>query len=322
MRLAYLSEREMLDLSIVSPVYNEEDNLFELHEELKDVLDELEMEYEIIFVDDGSSDDSYRIMKELAEKDEAFRAVKLRKNFGQSSALQAGFDESKGDVVISMDSDMQNDPKDIPKLLKKLDESWDCVVGWRHEREDPLGKRIFSKVSSWLRRIYLGTKLHDFGCTLKAFKRECLNELKLSGEMHRYIPSLLRWRGFDVTEVKVNHRERKHGETKYGGIRVFKGFMDMINVWFWRKFHGRPLHLFGGLGILSAFIGLVAAWLAIYWKIFEGITFTSTPLPLFSVFMVLAGALLFVSGLLADVMLKNYYSVEEKSTYSVKEVTD
>lgn len=309
-----------MKLSIVSPVYNEEGNLSELHAELKEVLEDLEEDYEIIFVDDGSIDGSYREMEEIAERDERFKIVKLRKNFGQSSALQAGFDESKGDVVVSIDSDLQNDPKEIPKLLDELGEGCDYVVGWRHERDDPLGKRFWTKISYWVRKVFLGTKLHDLGCTLKAFKKECLDELKLTGEMHRYIPPLLRWKGFDVKEVKVDHRSREHGETKYSSSRIFKGFIDMINVWFWQKFHGRPLHLFGGIGIVAGFVGVIAAIISIYWKAFAGISFTSTPLPLFSVFMVLSGALFFVSGLLADVMLKNYYSLKDEREYSVEKV--
>lgn len=311
-----------MDISVVAPVYNEEKNIPILYEELKEVLENLGTGYEIIFVDDGSTDGSYGVMKEIAINDEDFKVVKLRRNFGQSSALQAGFDVSQGEVVVSIDSDLQNDPSDIPRLLDKLNEGYDCVVGWRKEREDPGGKRFFSWISSHIRHFFLGTNLHDFGCTLKAFTKEAAGSLEMSGEMHRYIPPLLRWRGFDVTEVEVNHRERKHGETHYGPKRLFKGFMDMINVWFWQKFHGRPLHLFGGLGILSASIGFVAALVAIYWKFFEGISFTSTPLPLFSVFMVLTGAVLFVSGLLADVMLKNYYSVQNRKTYSVEETID
>lgn len=308
-----------MDISIVSPVYNEEGNIERLYEELKEVLGDMDRSHEIIFVDDGSTDDSYEKMREIASRDESFRVVKLRKNFGQSSALQAGFDASEGDVVVSMDSDLQNDPRDIPRLLDKLEEGYDCVVGWRKDRKDSAGKRFFSWISSRIRGLFLGTELHDYGCTLKAFTRDAVDELEISGEMHRYIPPLLRWRGYDVTEIEVNHRERRSGETKYGMKRIFKGFMDMIDVWFWQKFHGRPLHLFGGLGMISAAIGVFAGLLAFYWKFFEGITFTSTPLPLFAVFMVLTGSLLFVFGLMADVLLKNYYSLKERKVYSVEE---
>lgn len=309
-----------MEISVVAPVYNEEENISILYEELKEVLEDLGMDYEIIFVDDGSTDDSYGEIGKIADSDPRIKAVKLRRNFGQSSALQAGFDTSRGEIVVSIDSDLQNDPKDIPKLLEKLEEGYDCVSGWRHEREDPLRKKFWSAISGWVRRFFLGTTLHDYGCTLKAYRKECLDELKISGEMHRYIPPMLRWRGFDVAEVKVNHRGRERGETKYGYKRIFKGGMDMINVWFWQKFHGRPLHLFGGLGLISATIGVIGGLVSIYWKIFRGITFTSTPLPLFAVFMFLMGIQLFVSGLLADVLLKNYYSSEEKKVYSIEEV--
>lgn len=311
-----------MDLSIVSPVYDEEDNVPVLYEELKEVLDGLDKKYEIIFVDDGSTDNSYEKMREIAERDESFKIVKLRTNFGQSSALQAGFDTSKGDIVVSIDSDLQNDPKDIPKLLKKLEEGYDLVSGWRQERKDSLSKKFFSKVADWMRSVLLGTNLHDYGCTLKAYRKECLEEIELMGELHRYIPPLLRWRGFDITEVKVNHRERKQGETNYGTTRLFKGYMDMINVWFWQKFHGRPLHLFGGAGILTGFLGLITGLIAVFWKALEGITFTSTPLPLVSIFLLITGLILFIVGLLSDILVKNYYSSQDRKPYSVEKVED
>lgn len=311
-----------MDLSIVSPVYDEEDNVPVLYEELKEVLDGLDKKYEIIFVDDGSTDNSYEKMREIAERDESFKIVKLRTNFGQSSALQAGFDTSKGDIVVSIDSDLQNDPKDIPKLLKKLEEGYDLVSGWRQERKDSLSKKFFSKIADWMRSVLLGTDLHDYGCTLKAYRKECLEEIELMGELHRYIPPLLRWRGFDITEVKVNHRERKQGETNYGTTRLFKGYMDMINVWFWQKFHGRPLHLFGGAGLLTGFLGLITGLIAVFWKALEGITFTSTPLPLVSIFLLITGMILFVVGLLSDILVKNYYSSQDRKPYSVEKVED
>lgn len=308
-------------ISVVSPIHNEADNIPILHDELVSVLENMKEDYEIIFIDDGSTDDSFEKMKDIASNDKNFKTIKLRRNFGQSSALQAGFDNSKGEIVVSIDADLQNDPRDIPKLINKLNEGYDCVSGWRHKRKDSTGKKFFSKFASLLRRFFIGTDLHDYGCTLKAYKRECLNELELSGEMHRYTPPLLRWRGFKTGEVKIDHRERKFGKTHYGMLRLFKGFMDMINVWFWMKFHGRPLHLFGGLGILSGFIGIISALISIYWK-FTGVAFTSTPLPLFSVFMTLTGVLLFVFGLIADISLKNYYSAKERKTYSVEEIID
>lgn len=308
-----------MDLSIVAPVYNEEDNVSPLYEELKGIMSDLDVEYEIIFVDDGSSDSSYEKMRYIASKDRGFKAIKLRRNFGQSSALQAGFDRSQGDVVVSIDADLQNNPADIPILISKLKEGYDCVSGWRKERKDPMPKKFCSYISYIFRRLFFGTELHDYGCTLKAFTREAIDDIRISGEMHRYIPPLLRWRGFKVTEVPVDHRERESGRTSYGTARLFKGFMDMINVWFWQKFHDRPLYLFGGLGLASGFTGFIAALVAVYWKIFHGVTFTSTPLPLFFVFLVLTGILLFVSGLMADVMLKNYYSVQGRRVYSVEE---
>ncbi len=307
-------------ISVVLPVYNEEKNLEPLHGEITEVMADIGEDYEIVFVDDGSSDGSGAILERLAEEDDAVRVVTFRKNFGQSAALQAGFDHSEGDVVVAMDADMQNDPADIPKLLETLEEGYDCVSGWRHDRDDPLGKRIASRFAAFLQKPFLGKTVHDYGCTLKAYRREAVEDLNLYGEMHRYIPPLLRWRGYTVTEVKVNHREREHGRTKYGTGRLIRGFLDMLNVWFWQKFSQRPLHIFGTLGIFFGGIGGLTGVYMLYLKLFQGVNLSSHFLASISFFAVLMGIQFFTFGLLADIMLKDYHLSREENIYNVKTV--
>jgi glycosyltransferase involved in cell wall biosynthesis len=305
-------------ISVVLPVYNEEKNLRPLHEELSGVMEELEEEHEIIFVDDGSTDGSSEVLEELSESDENVRVVRFKKNFGQSAALQAGFDHAEGNHIVTLDADMQNDPADIPRLLEKLEKGYDCVSGWRHDRSDPLRKRFFSRLASMLQRPFLGKEVHDYGCTLKAYRKEAVDALDLKGEMHRYIPPLLRWRGFSVAEIKVNHRERKHGETKYGSSRLLKGFLDMLNVWFWQKFSRRPLHVFGALGLLITGTGLLMGALSFYLWVFENIDLANHFLPSVSFFFVLIGIQLFTSGLIADAVLRNYYEAKDRKVYRVE----
>ncbi len=310
-----------MEISVVIPILNEEKNIRLLYDELKGVLDSLKKKYEIIFVDDGSADGSYDEMKRIHESDKNVKAIKLRKNFGQSAALQAGFDYCSGEIVVSMDSDLQNDPHDIPKMMLEMN-GVDYVCGWRKKRRDSFSKKIMSRIASMIRRPFIGTKLHDFGCTLKVYKKECVKDLELYGEMHRYIPPLLDWKGYRSIEVEVNHRNRKNGKTKYNWKRMFKGFMDMINVWFWQKYSLKPLHIFGGLGIISGLIGIVGGLSAFYLKYFHKVDLSNTALPLFAVFMVMLGVQFMISGILADIAVKNYYSQNKRKPYNVREVLE
>ena len=310
----------MIKLSIILPVYNEEENVPVIYEELKSVLDKINKNYEIIFIDDGSTDKTFEVLEKLHKKNPKVKIIKFRKNFGQSAALQAGFDNCRGEIVVSMDSDLQNNPRDIPKLIEKLDEGYDCVCGWRHKREDSFSKKVLSKIASLMRRPLIGTDLHDFGCTFRVYKKDCVKELELYGEMHRYIPPMLRWKGFRVSEMEVNHRKRLHGKTKYNCKRVMKGFVDMINVWFWQKYSQRPLHIFGGLGLVCSSTGFFVGFLAFYWRLFKGVDLSSTPLPLFAVFMVMIGIQFFISGLMADISIKNYYSSGKRKTYNIEKI--
>ena len=312
-----------MELSVVSPVYNERENLGDICRGLRDVLTASFEEWEIVFVDDGSTDGSRGKLRELHDQDARVSVVELATNYGQSAALDAGLRYASGEVIVTMDSDGQNDPADIPRLVEALEErDLDCVVGWRRNREDPAGKRIASSIARVLRREFLNTDLHDMGCTMKALRRDSANAIDLNGEMHRYIPALLTWRGFDVGEIEVNHRERKNGETKYGFWRLPKGFIDMLNVWFWQKYSGRPLHIFGGLGILAGAIGFLGGFYSVYLWGVRGVSLSDTALPLFAVFMCLLGVQFFISGILADIGIKNYYAADDADPYRVSDVLD
>lgn len=310
-------------LSVVLPVYNERANLQSVYEETRGVLDTHYEQWELIFVDDGSTDGSNEVLRRIHHQNDRIAVVTLGTNFGQSAALDAGLRYARGDVIVTMDSDGQNDPADIPRLVDELERKHlDCVVGWRRDRKDPLSKNLASGVARVMRRKFLDTTLHDFGCTLKAFRREAAEAVQLNGEMHRYIPPLLTWRGFDVGELEVTHRERENGQTKYGWERLPKGFMDMLNVWFWQKYSARPLHVFGGLGLLAGAVGLLGGLYSTYLWAIHAVSLSDTALPLFAVFMCLLGVQFFISGILADIGIKNYFTVRQEDTYRVSRVLD
>lgn len=311
-----------MEISIVIPVYNEEKNIEPLYKEVRLILNSLNKEYEIIFVDDGSKDKSLEELKKLHEKDKRIKIIKFRKNFGQTAALDAGFKHASGKFIVAMDADLQNDPNDIPKLLEKINKGYDVVSGWRKKRKDPLTKKIFSRIANIFRIILINDRIHDSGCTLKAYKKECFEDLDLYGEMHRFIPALLRWKGFKVTESIVNHRKRKFGKTKYSITRVLKGFLDMLVVKFWMQYSARPVHLFGGLGILSGFIGfLIALYLTIL-KLFYNIAIGNRPLLFLSGLLIIIGVQFIVFGFLADIMIKIYYSKEKIKPYNIEKIIE
>ncbi len=307
-------------LSVVIPCYNEEDNVKPLYEELKEALSGID--YEAIFVDDGSTDKTFNILKELHNNDERVKAIRFRKNFGQSAALRAGFDSAKGEYVVSMDSDLQNDPQDIPKLFERLKSGYDVVCGWRYNRKDGLSKRLFSKFANWFRGWFMSENVHDSGCTLRVYKRETLEDLELFGELHRYIPALLYWKGFDIGEEKVNHRQRKYGITKYDWKRLVKGFLDLIVVTFWQKYSLRPTHIFGGLGLLGTGLGAIIFLYLVVLKLTTGEALSNRPLFTVSIFMVVVGIQFVTIGLLADILIRIYYGQDDRSIYSVKEFLD
>jgi glycosyltransferase involved in cell wall biosynthesis len=305
----------MTKISIVIPIYNEEKNIEILFEELKANLPLLTKDYEIIFIDDGSEDKSPLILNKLRNKQNV-KIITFKKNFGQTAALDAGFKSAQGDIIIPMDGDLQNDPRDIPRLIIKLNEGYDVVSGWRFNRRDSIAKKIISKGADTLRKILFRDNIHDSGCTLKAYKKECLKKLDLYGEMHRFIPALLAMKGHKITELKVNHRERKYGKTKYNLKRTFKGFLDMLLIKFWMDFSTRPIHLLGGTGLLTMGVGSLMALYLVLIKIFLKASIANRPLLLFAILFIIMGFLFIMFGILADILMKIYY--KDKTSYTIK----
>jgi len=305
-------------LSVVVPLYNEEGNVIPLHTKIKDSLDAVGRTYEIIFINDGSSDNTMAEAKAC----HPVRIIDFRKNYGQTAAFDAGFKAARGDVVITMDGDLQNDPADIPNLLAKIDEGYDVVSGWRHKRQDPWSKKIPSRIANALRKLLINDTIHDSGCSLKAYRRECFKHVDLFGEMHRFIPAVLELQGFKVGEVKVNHHPRIHGVTKYNWKRGVKGFADMISIWFWRKYAHRPLHLFGAMGFASSFVGFaILAWMTIL-KLAYHASLSERIWPMVGIFLVIMGMQLFIAGLLADILIRIYYRVQGRMNYAIREVIE
>jgi glycosyltransferase involved in cell wall biosynthesis len=304
-------------ISIVIPVYNEKENLLPLYEELYDIINHTNEEYEIIFVDDGSTDDSYKILKKLSESNSKIRVIKLRRNYGQTAALQAGFSYARGEIIISMDSDLQNDPKDIPNLLEKIKTDWDVVCGWRKNRHDSFTKRIISKFSNWLVRKMTGLKIHDMGCTLRAYKRETVQNIELYGELHRYILVLISWRGFKITEIQVNHRKREHGRTKYGLSRIITGFLDLLLMKFLLSYFSRPMLMFGLFGMSSMLLGVIIGTYLVVQKYFYGISIGDKPLLLLAALLIIFGVQFICTGLIADMIKRTQYQV--KQIYEIEE---
>jgi glycosyltransferase involved in cell wall biosynthesis len=305
-------------LSVVVPLYNEEGNVIPLHTKIKDSLDAVGRSYEIIFINDGSKDNT------LAEARvcHPVRIIDFRKNYGQTAAFDAGFKAARGDVVITMDGDLQNDPADIPNLLAKIDEGYDVVSGWRHKRQDPWSKKIPSRIANALRKVLINDTIHDSGCSLKAYRRECFKHVDLFGEMHRFIPAVLELQGFKVGEVKVGHHPRIHGVTKYNWKRGVKGFADMISIWFWRKYAHRPLHLFGAMGFASSFVGFaILVWMTIL-KLAYHASLSERIWPMVGIFLVIMGMQLFIAGLLADILIRIYYRVQGRMNYAIREVIE
>lgn len=305
-------------LSVVAPVFNEEKNVSVLHGEIMAVLEKNNLKGEIIFVDDGSSDRTAEELKKLSP----LKVVFFRRNFGQTAALDAGIKASKGEIIITLDGDLQNDPADIPLLLEKMDEGLDVVSGWRKNRQDPFSKRFLSRGADKLRKFLINDGIHDSGCTLKAYKKECFEGVDLYGEMHRFIPAILRIGGFRVGEVEVHHRPRISGVTKYGYKRVLKGFLDMVSVWFWRKFANRPLHLFGGLGFLFFVSGMLLLTVMAFQRFFYSMPLGNRIWPILGVFLLLMGAQFFISGLLADIAIKSYHQSKKELPYKIKEIRE
>ncbi len=317
------ARKKTRDISVVIPVFNEEKNIKLLYPKLKQVLDSLKKDYEIIFVNDGSTDKTATLLHKICEEDKKVIGIIFRRNFGQTAAISAGFDYAKGEVIVTLDADLQNDPKDIPQLIEKIEEGFDVVSGWRAERKDPfLSRRLPSYISNWLISFFTGVKLHDYGCTLKAYRREIAKDIRLYGEMHRFLPALASWVGASIYEVKVSHRPRKYGKSKYGFSRINRGFLDLLTVKFLLSFAARPIQIFGKFGLISIFLGFICGIILVVMKVVSRVDITGNPFLYLSILFLLIGGQFISMGLLGEIISRTYHESQNKSIYFVKEVLD
>lgn len=320
-------QRSGPELSLFLPVLDEEENLRPMHEKIRGALDALGKSAEVIYVDDGSTDKSLEILKEIAGSDDRVRVISLRRNYGQTAAMSAGIDAAHGEILIPMDADLQNDPADIKRLLDKLNEGYDVVSGWRKNRQDKMVSRkipsqIANKIISWIG----GVPLHDYGCSLKAYRREVLKDVKLYGEMHRFIPIYASWAGARVTEIPVDHHARTAGKSKYGISRTIKVVFDLITIKFMAEYHTKPIYVFGSFGLLAFAASVFAGLYAIFMKLAGRIglpqfhaDFVETPLPVLSIVMFAISIQFFLMGLLAELLVRTYHESQDKAIYAVRE---
>ncbi len=312
------TKRPQIDLSIVIPVYNEEENIQRLTPPLKDALDALQKTYEIIFVDDGSADRTGELIQDMAAQDATIKLITLRRNFGQTPAMSAGFDAAEGRIVIPMDGDMQNDPRDIVRLLAKIDEGFDVVSGWRKERHDTfLSRRLPSMLANKLISLTTNVHLHDYGCTLKAYRREVLEGVQLYGEMHRFIPALASWMGVKVTEIPVTHHPRTHGKSKYGISRTIRVVLDLITVKFLLSYSTKPIQIFGLLGLVSLFGSFGLGCGVLYARIRLDMVLANNSMFLLAVLLCMLGCQFIAMGLLGEVIVRTYHESQKKPTYVI-----
>lgn len=307
-------------VSIVIPVYEEEESLPHLYKSIKDVMDRLGRKYEIVFVDDGSKDGTYKVLEAYQKKDPTVVVVSFRRNFGQTAAMAAGFEYAQGDIIITMDADLQNDPADIPRLLEKM-KGHDVVSGWRKKRQDKfVSRRLPSMIANGLISKVTGVHLHDYGCTLKAYRKEVIKNVRLYGEMHRFIPAIASWVGASITEVETNHHPRKFGKSKYGISRTIRVILDLITVKFLQSFSTRPIHAFGPGGLLLGFIGFIIALYLSFEKVVLGQSIGGRPLLFLSVLLMILGVQLVIMGLLGEMLARVYHESQGKPIYTVKKV--
>ncbi len=312
-----------MELSLVIPVYNEADNLPLLHKEMTEACVDLGLSFEFLFVDDGSWDESYITLKNIHKHDPRVKIIKLRKNFGQTAALAAGFDYAQGEIIITLDADLQNDPKDFRHLITKMQEGYDIVSGWRQKRKDKFfTRRLPSALGNWLISLITRVKLHDYGCTLKAFRKDVVKNIKLYGEMHRFIPAIASNVGFRLAEIKVNHRQRRFGKSKYRSTRLFRVILDLLTVKFMLSYSTRPLHVFGLVGILSGVVGFILGLYLSYQRLILLRGISGRPLLLLSILLVVVGIQFVTLGLLAEIMVRSYHESAEKKTYHIQEIVD
>jgi glycosyltransferase involved in cell wall biosynthesis len=311
----------MKKVSIVIPVYNEEESIPHMYRELTDVLSVSDTEYELIFVDDGSKDDSLSVLSEFAKVDPAIKIIEFRRNFGQTAAMAAGLEHTTGDVVVTLDGDLQNDPKEIPRMIAKLEEGYDMVAGWRRDRQDKfVSRKLPSMIANWLISKATNVHLHDYGCTLKVMTGEVARGIKLYGEMHRFIPALADQFGAKIVEMPVNHRERRFGTSKYGISRTIRVILDLLTVKFLLGYSKRPIHLFGTVGVITGMMGVLLLAYMTYQRLFMHIPMGNRPLLALGVMLVTIGLQFLVFGLLAEVLARTYYESQDKRTYSVRRI--
>jgi glycosyltransferase involved in cell wall biosynthesis len=314
-----MDEQSNFYLSVVVPVFNEEGAIASLHAKILAAAQKIGRPLEIIFINDGSSDRTLEIMKTLRP----LKIISFRRNFGQTAAMDAGFKAAQGKYIAALDGDGQNDPVDIGRLIAKLEaDDLDVVSGWRKSRRDKLGKKLSSHLAAAVRKFLINDGIHDSGCTLKVYKKECFDHVDLVGEMHRFIPAILKINGFKIGELEVTHHPRLTGKTKYNLRRGVKGILDMFAVWFWKKYVNRPLHLFGAVGLALIFISILAGLIALYGKIFNGQDLSETALTNLTIIGFMVGLQFFVFGLIADMQSKNYHAIRKESAYTIKEVIE
>jgi len=315
-------EIQSTEVSVVVPLLNEQANIAGLYEQIGRALAG-KYEYEVIFIDDGSTDDSFAVLAGLQKDDARIRVIRFRRNFGQTAALSAGFDHARGEIVVAIDADLQNDPADIPRMVDKVNEGYDVVSGWRKKRHDNAITRLVpSKVANWLIARITGVKLHDFGCTLKAYRRQVLTETRLYGEMHRFIPALASWSGARIVEMVVNHRPRTAGSAKYGLGRTVKVVLDLITVKFLGSFSTKPIYIFGGLGLLCAAGAVAAGGIVLYQKLAHGVDMSGNPLLLLTAILIMTTVQFVLMGLLAEMLVRTYHESQNRPTYSVAEILE
>jgi glycosyltransferase involved in cell wall biosynthesis len=305
-------------VSVITPVYNEAGAINKLIEAVRDVMDHENRSYEVIAIDDGSSDDSLRLLKEAADSWPELLVVEFRRNYGQTAALMAGIDEARGDIIVALDADLQNDPTDITRLLALIDDGYDVVSGWRKNRQDKSSRMFVSRLANRLISWLSGVSLHDYGCTLKAYRRNVLDGMRLYGEMHRFVPIYASWEGARVTELEVKHHPRTSGTSKYGMGRIFKVLLDLMVIQFLSKYLAKPMYVFGGIGFASIGVALVSLTAMLCLRIFSGVSFIETPLPLITSMTLLVGILCILMGLLAEITVRTYFESQSRTAYRIK----
>jgi glycosyltransferase involved in cell wall biosynthesis len=314
---------EPVYLSVVIPVYNERENIPYLYENLNKVLPEIGKKYEVLLIDDGSTDGTFNELLKIHKLNSNYKIIKFRKNFGQTPAMSAGFDYANGEIIITLDADLQNDPQDIPLLIEKMNEGYDIVSGWRINRQDKtVSRKLPSKIANWLIAKLTGVRIHDYGCTLKAYSRDVVKNIELYGEMHRYIPAVASWMGISLAEVPVHHHGRKFGKSKYGISRTIRVILDIIILKYLLTYSQKPIQIFGGIGLFTGAVGGIITIYLIIMRLFFNVALSSRPLFTLSIFMIFIGVQLITMGILGELLMRTYHEASGKPTYAIKQIID